>query len=57
MKGTIEVKVSNVNVSFTLPLERNITILCGDSATGKTTLIGMLRDYDIMRTQVKDCVA
>lgn len=46
MKGTYEVKVSNVNVSFTLELERNITILSGDSATGKTTLIEMLRDFE-----------
>ena len=46
MRGTYEVKVSNVNVSFTLELERNITILFGDSATGKTTLIEMLRDFE-----------
>ena len=46
MRGTYEVKVSNVNVSFTLELERNITILSGDSATGKTTLIEMLRDFE-----------
>ena len=46
MKGTIRVQVSNNHISFTLELERNITILCGDSATGKTTLIGMLRDYE-----------
>lgn len=46
MKGTIRVQVSNNYISFTLELERNITILCGDSATGKTTLIGMLRDYE-----------
>ena len=46
MRGTYEVKVSNVNVSFTLELERNITILSGDSATGKTTLIEMRRDFE-----------
>ena len=46
MKGTIRVQVSNSHISFTLELERNITIICGDSATGKTTLIGMLRDYE-----------
>ena len=46
MRGTYEIKVSNVNVSFTLELERNITILSGDSATGKTTLIEMLRDFE-----------
>ena len=46
MRGTYEIKVSNVNVSFTLELERNITILSGDSATGKPTLIEMLRDFE-----------
>lgn len=46
MKGSIKVQVSNSHISFTLELERNITIICGDSATGKTTLIGMLRDYE-----------
>ena len=46
MQGTIKVQVSNSHISFTLELERNITIICGDSATGKTTLIGMLRDYE-----------
>ena len=46
MKGIIRVQVSNIHISFTLELERNITIICGDSATGKTTLIGMLRDFE-----------
>ena len=46
MRGIIKVQVSNSHISFTLELERNITIICGDSATGKTTLIGMLRDYE-----------
>lgn len=46
MTGIVELKVSNANVSFSLTLERNITVLTGESATGKTTLIGLLRDYE-----------
>ena len=46
MKGTYEVKVANSKVSFTLKLERNITVIRGNSATGKTTLIGLIRDYE-----------
>ena len=43
MKGIVNVRVSNARISFELRLERNITILSGDSATGKTTLVGMIR--------------
>ena len=46
MKGIVNVRVSNARISFELRLERNITILSGDSATGKTTLVGMIRDYE-----------
>ena len=45
MKGKHIVTVRNRRVQFTLELERNITVIRGDSATGKTTLVGMLRDY------------
>ena len=46
MIGTYEVKVSNTRVDFTLTLERNITVIRGDSATGKSTFIGLIRDYE-----------
>lgn len=46
MKGKHTVIVRNARVQFTLELERNITVIRGDSATGKTTLIGMLQDYE-----------
>ena len=46
MKGTYKIKISNSKVTFNLELERNITIICGKSATGKTTLIGLIRDYE-----------
>lgn len=46
MKGKHTVIVRNARVQFTIELERNITVIRGDSATGKTTLIGMLQDYE-----------
>ena len=46
MRGKHIVVVRNSRVQFTLELERNLTVIRGDSATGKTTLIGMLQDYE-----------
>ncbi len=46
MRGKHSVIVYNRRVHFTLELERNITVIRGDSATGKTTMLGMLRDYE-----------
>ena len=51
MKGKHIVTVRNRRVQFTLELERNITVIRGDSATGKTTLVGMLRDYEAQGEQ------
>ena len=36
----------NGRVQFKFDVRRNITILRGNSATGKTTLIGMIADYE-----------
>lgn len=47
MKGVHEVKVSNVRLQYKLSVCRNITILRGDSATGKTTLIDMILSYQV----------
>lgn len=46
MQGKYNITISNVNVSFTITLERNITIIRGDSATGKTTFIDLLRNFE-----------
>ena len=51
MRGKHTVVVHNSRVQFTLELERNITIIRGDSATGKSTLVGMLRDYEQLGAQ------
>ena len=38
MKGRIEIRVSNNRARFRFTLERNITVVRGDSGTGKMTL-------------------
>lgn len=45
MKGKIKISVKNKHITFNFTLERNITILTGDSGTGKTKLINMIRNY------------
>lgn len=51
MKGKYTVIVRNRRVQFSLNLERNITVIRGDSATGKTTFIKMLQDYEAQGIQ------
>ena len=51
MKGKHSIVVRNRRVQFALELERNITVIRGVSATGKTTMLGMLRDYEELGTQ------
>ena len=50
MKGIQNIKVSNRDASFTFNLNRNITVVRGNSGTGKTTLYDMIADY----TRLKD---
>ena len=45
MKGHIHVTLSNRRVRYDFTIHRNITIIQGDSATGKTTLLSMISDY------------
>ena len=45
MKGTHHVEVKNRDAVFKFDLQRNITIVRGDSGTGKTTLFDMIADY------------
>ena len=45
MKGKIKVSVKNRHINFTFTLERNITVLTGESGTGKTKLINMVREH------------
>lgn len=46
MKGSYHVRVSNRYLSYEFTLRRNFTIVKGDSATGKTTLVEMIREYE-----------
>ena len=45
MKGIQHIEVSNRKVKFKFDLIRNITIIRGESGTGKTTLYNMISDY------------
>lgn len=46
MLGKISIRISNQRNEYKFTLYRNITILRGDSGTGKTTLYDMIRDYN-----------
>ena len=46
MKGKYKVVVKNNRLHYEFEIKRNITIIRGDSATGKTTLINMLRQAE-----------
>lgn len=43
MKGKHKIIVQNNRLHYEFEIKRNITVIQGDSATGKTTLIEMLR--------------
>ena len=45
MKGSYRIVVSNAKVRYDFTIWRNITIIKGDSATGKTTLVEMIREH------------
>ena len=51
MKGKIEIRVSNRNVQYKFTLIRNITVIRGNSGTGKTTLFDMIADYTRLGTE------
>lgn len=45
MKGKHRVIVSTKRLKYDFELRRNLTVIRGDSATGKTTLVDMIRDF------------
>jgi predicted ATPase len=45
MKGKYYINIGNKRLKYHLEIKRMITIIKGDSGTGKTTLITMLREY------------
>lgn len=46
MTGKHTIIVQTKRIKFEMTVERNITILRGDSATGKTTLVDLIKDFD-----------
>ena len=45
MKGKHHIIIESARLKYEFDIKRNITIIQGDSATGKTTLIDILSDY------------
>ena len=45
MKGKYSILVQNNRLRYEFTIYRNITIIRGDSATGKTTLLDLLAAY------------
>lgn len=45
MTGTHKIVVQNKRIRYDFTIRRNLTIIRGDSATGKTTLIDMIQEY------------
>ena len=43
MKGRHRVIIQNKRVKYDFEVRRNITVIRGDSATGKTTLVEMIQ--------------
>ena len=46
MKGSYEVIVQSRRLQYKFVIRRNITIIKGNSATGKTTLLEMIQEYN-----------
>lgn len=44
MTGSVHIIVQNERIKYEFVLRRNLTIIRGDSATGKTTLVDMIRE-------------
>lgn len=45
MKGKYRIVVENRKCKYEFEIKRNLTIIKGDSATGKTTLVDMIAEY------------
>ncbi len=45
MKGSYHIVIENKKIRYEFDIKRNITIFRGDSATGKTLLVDLIRSY------------
>ncbi len=46
MKGNHRIIIQNKRIRYDFTIRRNLTVIQGNSATGKTTLIAMIQEYD-----------
>lgn len=46
MRGSFEVIISSRRLQYKFNIRRNVTVIRGDSATGKTTLVDMIQDFN-----------
>ena len=44
MRGSVHIKVYSDKVSYNFTITRKVTIITGDSGTGKSVMVQMLRD-------------
>lgn len=51
MVGKYQVEISSKRLKYEFTIRRCITVIRGDSATGKTQLINMIRDYNDLGTE------
>lgn len=51
MRGSYKVIIQNNRVQFKLTINRNLTIIHGNSATGKTTLLDMVAAHEELGAQ------
>ena len=47
MKGCYQISVQNNKVKYEFTIRRNITIIQGNSASGKTTLVDLIREHQL----------
>ena len=47
MKGSYQISVQNNKVKYEFTIRRNITLIQGDSASGKTTLVDLIREHQL----------
>lgn len=50
MRGMHRLRVRSAHISYDMTFVRNITVIQGDSATGKTTLVDMIREWRLNGT-------
>lgn len=53
MVGIKQFSISNNKVSYDIKVKRKISLIGGDSGTGKTTLYNLVRDYETSKLSIK----